>query len=506
MTTYPDTTRRWLITASVLAAAVMNTLDSTIANVALPHMQASVGASQDEISWVLTSYLVASNVFTPLTGWLAGRFGRKRLLMVSVIGFTIASGLCGIATSLGQIVGFRILQGMLGAALVPMSQAVLLDINPPERQGSAIALWTMGAVLGPIVGPVLGGWLTDDFTWRWVFYINLPVGILSCLGIAAFMPESRERQPQRLDMLGFVLLAVALCGLQVMLDRGQQLDWFSSVEICVEATAAGLFFYLFAVHTATSKQPFLDIALFKNSNFMLASAIGFLVGLGYYGTLVLLPPMLETLMNYPVTLAGLVTGPRGIGAMAAMMSAGYLVTRVDSRLLIAAGLALTAWSMWQMAELFYLGMNAGPVLVSGVLSGAGSGLLFVPLTTVAFATVAPSLRNQGAALFTLIRNTGSAVGISAIQALTVRNAAIVHSRLVETIRPDNPLLERAHSGFEFTPGTPMAAMNAQVTLQATMVSYVDSFWGLFVISMLMFPIILLLRRPKGADRVAIHVE
>jgi DHA2 family multidrug resistance protein len=498
---YPEPGVRRLVTASVMAATVMNTLDSTIANVALPHIQGSVAASADEISWVLTSYIVAAAIFTPLTGWFAGRFGRKRLMLFSIIGFTIASGLCGFASSLTEIVGFRLLQGVFGAALVPMSQAILLDINPPERHGPAMSVWAMGAVLGPIVGPALGGWLTDNFSWRWVFFINLPIGAVAFAGLSLFLSDNKESERTRLDMLGFGMLALAIGSLQLMLDRGQTKDWFSSLEICVEGGSTLLFGYLFVVHTLTAKQPFIDLGLFSDRNFTLGSIFGFMIGVLVFSVLALLPPMLEGLMGYPVVLTGLVTAPRGLGSFVAMVLAGYLVKRVDARLLILLGFGLAAFSAWLMAG-FSLEMDERLTIVSGFFSGLGTGLIFVPLSTLAFATLPVRYRNEGAAMFTLIRNIGSAIGISVLQAMTIRNAATVHSRLVEAVRPDNPMLARGAPGFDFGAPVQVARMNAAITRQASMVSYVDSFWFLFVITVAVMPLLLFLRKPRKAGAEA----
>ena len=505
---YPDTTTRWFITFSVMAATIMNALDSTIANVALPHIQGSVSASQDEITWVLTSYIVSAAIFTPLSGWLAGRFGRKRLMLVSVVGFTAASALCGIATGLDELVLFRILQGMFGAALVPMSQAILLDINPPERHGPAMAIWGMGAVLGPIIGPALGGWLTDNLSWRWVFYINLPVGVITFLGISAFLSETRNKDQPRLDLFGFALLALGIGCMQIMLDRGQQQDWFNSTEIWVEAVAAAFFLYLFVVHITTAKKPFLELSLFADRNFVLGSVFGFFLGVLLFSVLALLPPMLEQLMGYPVVLTGLVTAPRGVGTMISMVLVGQLIRRFDVRVLLFAGLVLCGISMHMMAG-FILGMDDKLVIISGFIQGLGTGLIFVPLSTIAFATLDQRLRNEGAAMFTLIRNMGSAIGISVLQAMTIRNASSVHSRLIEGIRPDNPVLAWHLPDFDFDAPSAVAALNAQITRQAAMVSYVDAFWGLFIVTLAMAPMIILMRPARRApddEDLGLHME
>ncbi len=504
---YPDAITRRFITGSVMAATVMNSLDATIANVALPHMRGSVSASPDQITWVLTSYIVAAAIMTPLTGWLAGRIGRKRLMQISIIGFTIASGLCGIATGLSELVGFRLLQGMFGAALVPMSQAILLDINPPERHGPAMAIWGMGAILGPIIGPTLGGWLTDHLTWRWVFYINLPVGVLAFAGLTLFLSESRDAERVRLDFLGFALLALAIGSLQMMLDRGQQQDWFSSPEIKIECALAVLFAYMFVVHTLTAKRPFVDLALFRDRNFLFGSVFGFFLGVMIFAVLALLPPMLEELMGYPVTLTGLVTAPRGVGTMISMILVGQLIQRVDARILIGVGMVLVAWSTYMMAG-FSLDMDESLVVHSGFIQGLGTGLIFVPLSTVAFATLAPKYRNEGTAMFTLIRNVGSSIGISVLSAMTIRNAATVHSRLVEGVRPDNPNIARSMPSLDFSSIESLLKINGEITRQAMMVSYIDAFYALFVVIILISPLILFMRPPRKqrGPQPAMHMD
>ena len=496
-----------IVTGAVMAATVMNSLDTTIANVALPHIQGSVAASADQITWVLTSYIVAAAIFTPLTGWLAGRFGRKRLMQVSIVGFTVASGLCGIAGSLGEIVGFRLLQGIFGAALVPMSQAILLDINPPERHGQAMAVWGMGAILGPILGPALGGWLTDNMTWRWVFFINLPVGALALTGIS-LMREQGRAPAGRLDFLGFATLGLAIGSLQLMLDRGQQLDWFSSGEIRIEAICAGLFFYLFVVQTLTAPKPFIRIVIFKDVNFVVGCVFGFFLGLFLFSVLSVLPPMLENLLGYPVVTTGLLTAPRGVGTLISMVLVGRIIQRVDARILIFIGMVLSAVSMKMMSG-FSLDMGSNLVLLSGFVQGLGTGLIFVPLTTLAFATLSPACRNEGSAMYTLIRNIGSSIGISVLSAMDIRNAAIVHSRLASNYSASNPLIRHQLAGLPQNPDLDLwtRLQNGEVTRQATMTAYVDGFWFLFLITVAAMPLILLMRRPRhAAEPVAAHLD
>jgi DHA2 family multidrug resistance protein len=488
---------RGLITLSIMLATIMSSLDTTIANVALPHIQGSVSASQDQITWVLTSYIVAAAIMTPLTGWLAGRIGRKLVFMVSVAGFTAASALCGLAGSLVQIVLFRLLQGLFGAALIPLSQAVLLDINPPERHGQAMALWGAGAILGPILGPALGGWLTDNLSWRWVFFINLPVGIMAFTGILLFIREHKQTDVRPFDFFGFATLAIAIGAFQLFLDRGQTQDWFSSAEVQIECAVAALSLFLFIVQMVTARRPFVDASLFKDGNFVTATIFGFFIGILLFSSLALLPPFMENLLGYSVVTTGLVSVPRGLGSFVAMFAVGQLVGRLDVRLIIFVGLCFTALSAWQMAQ-FSLIMSAMPIMISGVCSGLGTGLIFVPLSTLAFATIAPHQRTEAAGLFTLSRNIGSSAGISIMSALLSRNTDIVHSGLVEHIRPDNPL---AHPPFvssmmTFVSQRGLALFDALATRQAAMIGYIDDFKLMLWITLFAMPMLLLMRPPK----------
>jgi MFS transporter, DHA2 family, multidrug resistance protein len=488
---------RRMITLSVMAAAMMNSLDTTIANVALPHIQGSVAASADEISWVLTSYIVAAAIVTPLTGWLADRVGRKTVLLWSIIGFTAASGLCGLATNLQEIVLFRLLQGVFGASLQPMSQATMLDMAPPGGQAQAMGVWSMAALLGPILGPTIGGWLTESFTWRWVFFINLPFGVLAALGVVTFMSNEPNPSPRPFDLFGFSMLGLAVACLQLMLDRGTTQDWFGSTEICLYAAGIFFFGYLFVVHIMTAKQPFLDVSIYENRNYVLGTLVGFFLVIMLFGTLALIPSMLERLMGYPVVLTGIVTAPRGIGSMITMGLSGFILKRFDARLVMTTGFALTAFSVWQMSG-FSLEMDSRLLVISGFLQGMGSGMVFVSLSLLSFGTLSAEKRNQGTAMFTLVRNIGAAAGISILQSLTVRASAAVHSRLVEGIRPDNPVMARAMPGFDFNSPTAVSMMGAQIDRQASMVAYVDVFWLLFILTLCALPLVPMLRSPRAA--------
>jgi DHA2 family multidrug resistance protein len=494
---YPPPALRRIITVFTLAAAFMTQLDATIANVALPHMQASTSASREQITWVLTSYIIMAAIFTPLSGWLASRFGRKRLFVISVAGFTLASVLCGVAGNFGQLVAFRMLQGAMGAALLPMSQAILLDINPPERHGSAMATWGIGVIIGPICGPILGGWLTEALDWRWVFFINLPIGILAVVGLAAFLPAFEEERPTSLDLFGFGTLALAIGAFQLMLDRGQMQDWFNSSEIWVEALVAATSFYVFLVHTLTAERPFVDVAIFKDRNFAIGSIFGFFLGGLMYSVMALTAPMLADLMGYPAILAGEVMAPRGVGTLLCMPLVGALINRIDSRVLIVIGMSISGLSALMMSH-FSLQMDSHAVGLAGFVQGVGAAFLFVPVTTVVFATIRPQFRNQGTAMNSLIRALGGSVWISAMQTLTIRNEASVHSRLTEGVRPDNPALGYSMPDFDFGLTASLEQMHGIVARQAMMVSYTSSFWLLFAIAFALCPLVLLLR-PRGQN-------
>ena len=487
-----DAGRRALITIAVMLASILTALDTTIANVALPHIRGSLSATLEQMGWVLTSYIVATAIMTPLAGWLAGRVGRRKVLLISIAGFTLTSALCGIATSLSELVLFRALQGAFGASLVPMSQAVLLDINPPEHHGRATAIWAMGVTVGPIIGPALGGWLTDDYSWRWVFYINIPFGILSLAGIALFVPESQIRR-SRFDIFGFATLSIAIGALQVMLDRGQLLDWFNSTEICAEALICGLSFYLFLAHTFTSKSPFVSPVLFADRNFAIGNLFVFIVGVVLFATLALLPPLLQDLMGYPVITTGLVTAPRGIGTFLTMMIVGRLVGRMDSRLLIAAGFVATAVSLWLMCGLS-LQMDSRLIIWGGYLQGIGTGLVYVPLAAISFATLTPQLRSEGTAIFSLLRNVGSSIGIAVVQAQLTRSTQVMHAQLADQLQPFGGHLQ-AKLPFDITTVKGLVALNGEVTRQAQMIAYNNDFKMLLVLTVAVAPLLLLLRKP-----------
>ncbi len=492
------TVNRALVTVSVMLATIMQAVDTTIANVALPHMQGSLSATQDQVAWVLTSYIVAAAIMTPTTGWLAGRFGRKRFFVMCVTGFTVSSVLCGVAGSLSQMVFYRLAQGVFGAALVPMSQAVLLDTFPREKHGSAMAMWGIGVMVGPILGPTLGGYLTEVYNWRWVFFINVPVGILAAFGLLAFVPETVRDRARRFDWLGFAFLSIAIGCLQLMLDRGETLAWFDSPEIIIETVLAVLGLYLFLVHVLTADKPFIDPKMFKDRNFVVGLFFIFVVGIILLATLALLPPFLQNLVGYPVITTGFVLAPRGVGTMTAMFLVGRLINRVDTRWLITAGLLLTSASLHQMAG-FTPEVSEATIVYTGLLQGLGLGFIFVPLSTVTFATLQPHFRNEGTAMFSLMRNIGSSIGISLVMTLLARNTQRFHAYLGEHINLYNSLLMDWGSRI-WHPGTAagLAALNGEVTRQAATLGYMNDFVLMMWVTLAATPLVLLMR---GASRV-----
>ncbi len=489
---------RAFITVCTMIATLMQALDSTIANVALPYMQGSLSATSDEITWVLTSYITAAAIMTAPVGWLAARFGRKNLFMLCLVGFTGASMLCGIAQSLTQMVLFRLLQGVFGAALVPLSQSTMLDIYPPEQRGSAMAIWGMGVMVGPILGPTLGGYLTDLYNWRWVFYVNLPFGILAVTGLALFMPKARSQSGMRFDFIGFGVLALGIGALQLMLDRGQDKDWFGSSEIITEAVLAGLGIYLFLVHMLTAEKPFIPPPIFRDRNYVAGLGLMFMVGSILVASSALLAPWLQTLANYPIATAGLVMAPRGIGTMASMMVAGRLTSRMDPRILMALGLALLCASTWSMTG-WTPDVSQWTMVTTTIVQGAGLGFVFIPLNVVAFATLPAQFRTDGTALLSLFRNVGSAIGLSVDSALLARNQQIMHSELAAHITPFDRALQSSPAIGHMLDATTRhgaAMLDGMINQQATIIAYVDDFKLMMLSALPTFLLLPLMRRPR----------
>jgi len=491
----PEQRHRGFVTLSVMLATVMQALDTTIANVALPHMQGTMGATQDQIAWVLTSYIVAAAIVMPLTGFLVARLGRKRVFLVSVVGFTIASMLCGAAQNLAEIVAFRLLQGVFGASLVPLSQSTLLDAYPVEQHGSAMALWGVGVMVGPILGPSLGGWLTEYYNWRWVFYINLPFGVLAWLGIVAFVHETPLDRSKRFDLLGFAFLSVAIGALQMMLDRGESLDWFASREIAIEAGLVGLGIYLFIAHMFTHPEPFIEPGLFRDRNFSVGLIFIFNVGVILFATMALLPPFMQNLMNYPVIDIGFLLVPRGIGTLIAMITVGRLSRRVDARHMIFVGFLLTTLSLWEMTH-FSLDITGWDIVRTGIIQGLGVGLTYVPLTTISFSTLAKHFRNEGTALFNLMRNIGSSIGISVVMTHLAQRTQANHAAFADYLSPFRAAFAEAAGAYHLPSLRGLELLNGEVTRQAATLAYLQDFRLMMFLTLAVIPMIVLLRAPK----------
>jgi MFS transporter, DHA2 family, multidrug resistance protein len=498
--------QRGIITISAMAATLMQALDSTIANVALPYMQGSFSTSYEEITWVLTSYVIAAAIMTAPVGWLSARFGQKRVYLVSIVGFTVASMACGIATSLTQMVVYRLIQGVFGAALVPLSQATMMNIYPAEKRGAAMALWGMGVMVGPILGPTLGGYLTDWYNWRYVFFVNLPFGIASTIGLWLFLPGEKQQSGLRFDWFGFTVLAVGIGAFQLMLDRGQVKDWFSSTEVIIEGVVAAAGLYLFLVHMITGERPFISVALFRDRNFNAGLVAMFAMGMVLLASSALLAPWLQVLGGYPVDVAGVLLAPRGIGTMLAMMIAGRVADRVDQRLLIAFGVGLMWWSLDRLST-WTPAVDVVTLFVNTVIQGFGMGFVFIPLTVIAFATLPAQLRYEGTALFSLLRNIGSAIGISIFETLQSNGARVEHSVLAPYASPLNralsatPEVARALSP---TTAHGAAVLNSMIDYQAQVISYANDYWLMALLALPILLVLPLMRRSRGAPVAAPH--
>jgi MFS transporter, DHA2 family, multidrug resistance protein len=488
---------RKLITVCTMIATLMQALDSTIANVALPYMQGSLSTTSDQITWVLTSYIVAAAIMTSPVGWLSSRYGRKNFFIMCLAGFTIASMLCGVAQSLTQMVVFRLLQGVFGAALVPLSQSTMLDLYPIEQRGSAMAMWGMGVMVGPILGPTLGGYLTDMYNWRWVFFINLPFGVAAIVGLVFFLRDDHPRTHLSFDWTGFMVLSIGIGALQLLLDRGELLDWFSSKEIMFELLLTLLGLYLFVVHTALTPHSFISARIFKDINFSSGLVVMFAIGVVLLASSALLAPYLQIMSGYPVSQAGVLMVPRGLGTMVAMIFAGKLTSRTDPRLLMLCGISCLAFSFWHMAQ-WTPAVTPFTLTWQTAVQGFGLGMVFIPLQVMAFATLPPQFRTDGTALFSLVRNVGSAVGVSVTSFMLAQNTQIAHSQLAEFVTPFNRMLQTGGSYLLWNSATVygLAALNHEITYQALVIAYADDFMLMFWVSVPTALLLLLMRRSK----------
>jgi len=484
------TARRALLTICTMTATIMQALDTTIANVALPYMQGSLSASLDQVSWVLTSYIVAAAVMTAPVGWLSDRFGRKKLFLVCVGGFTAASLLCALAQNIEQIVAFRLMQGMCGAALVPLSQSVMLDAYPIEQRGQAMGIWGVGVMLGPIMGPTLGGWLTDNYSWHWVFLVNLPVGAITVLGLLVFMDETKRHAHLKFDWFGFIALAAGIGGMQLMLDRGEQLGWFGSAEIVAELIISVVGFYYFFAHSFTTPEPFVRFAIFKDRNFLMGCFFMLIMGLMLFSSMALSAPFIQNVLNYPIESAGWVLASRGLGTLFGMLVIGRLLRMFEARYLILIGLSLTALTMYQMTG-FTADTSGRTIVIIGLVQGLGMGFVFIPLSTVAFLTLAPRYRTDGTSMLTLVRNVASSAGISVVIANLTNMTTTFHSQLAEHISPFNDALQHPDVSrwMDLATDQGRALADQMVTLQAVIMAYANDFMLLTVICVLSIPFV-----------------
>jgi DHA2 family multidrug resistance protein len=484
-----------LTIAGLMIASVMQVLDTTIANVALPHIQSSLGATTDSVTWVLTSYMIASAVATPVTGWLAERVGARQLFIGGLVVFIVASMLCGAARNIEQIVIFRIFQGIAGAFLPPLSQSFMLDTTRPSRHAHIMSLWSGTVMVGPIIGPVLGGWLTESWNWRFVFYINLPLGLISLFLLIGYLPN-RTRTDRRFDLFGFAWLAIALASLQLMLDRGNRADWFDAMEIWIYAGLALSGFWITAVHFATAKNPLLDMTLFKDRNFLIGFVVMVSLSVVMFSTMALVPPMLQHLHGYSVIGTGLALMPRGIGTVISTQLGGWLMRKgVDIRVTMTMGMLITAWSLWDMAH-WSLDIDMSHVLIAGFLQGIGTGIIFIPINIIAFSNLKPSQRTDASSMMNLTRSLGSSFGVSLATVTLAHNMQVSHSDLASHITADTGggvIDFSSVDRFQELGEAGIAMVDAEVTRQASMIAYIDDYYMMFWVTLLSVPLMMLIK-------------
>jgi len=493
--------RRNMVTICAMTATIMQALDTTIANVALPYMQGTLSASQDQINWVLTSYIVAAAIMTAPVGWIANRFGRKRTFIICSAGFTVASVMCGLAQDINQMVLFRLLQGVFGAALVPLSQAVMLDSYALHERAKAMSIWGMGVMMGPIMGPSLGAWLTETYSWHWVFFVNLPFGIFTVLGLMVFMDETRQDAKLRFDWFGFAALAVGIGALQVALDRGEQLGWLESNEIIAEFIVSIAGFYYFFAHSFTTSHPFIQFALFRDRNFLTGCIFMAVMGLVLYSTMALASPYLQNVIGYPIITAGVLLASRGCGTFVAMMLVGRLMRHIEARTLIITGLSLTALSLyWMTAWTDQTGVSE--IVTISIIQGFGFGLVFVPLSTVAFMTLPNHLRTDGTSMLTLMRNVASSVGISIVIAQLTEGGRRVYAILSEHITPFNHAMQMPDVSGMINLGTDKgrAMADVMVALQAQIIAFSQDYQLVMFFIMGSIPLAIMIGSTKAALR------
>lgn len=486
---------RALMTASLMLATIIHWTDMTIAVVALPAMQGSLSATPEQSSWVITSYVVAAAIATPPAAWMASRFGRKEVFIGAVSVFTLASVACGFAQNLEQLVFFRIVQGAAGGLISPLTQATMLDAYPREKMGQAMATFGMGTMIGPILAPTIGGWLTEFYDWRWVFFINLPIGILTLIGVWRYVPTIKDVARARFDWFGFGLLCVAIAGFQLMLDRGISKAWFQSPEIVIEAGLAGLCFYMFVIHVRTARAPFLTLRIFRDFNYATTLIFSFLIGITMLATMTLSPNFLQVLLGIPVITTGLMMMPRSLAMMISMLIVGRMVNKYDPRILMLFGLLPMAYGFWGMAQ-FNLETGITEVVITGLWQGFGMGMIFTPMTVIAFATLNPQYRTEASGIMNLTRSIGSSIGISLMVTVLAQTTVRTHDHLREFVTPYREPFATMSPALQMGEAEPLVAMiNGEVLRQASLVGYVHCFKILAILTLLTIPFLFLLRRP-----------
>src|SRR5712675_350142 len=493
--------RRNMVTICAMTATIMQALDTTIANVALPYMQGTLSASQDQINWVLTSYIVAAAIMTAPVGWIANRFGRKRIFIICSAGFTMASVLCGLAQNINQMVLFRLLQGVFGAALVPLSQAVMLDSYSLQERAKAMSIWGMGVMMGPIMGPSLGAWLTETYSWHWVFFVNLPFGIFTVLGLLVFMDETKKDFSLRFDWFGFTALAVGIGSLQIALDRGEQLGWTESNEIIAEFIISIVGFYYFFAHSFTTSKPFIQFAIFKDKNFIGGCVFMAVMGLVLFSTMAVSSPFLQNVIGYPIITAGLLLATRGCGTFVAMMMVGRMMRYIEARTLIMSGLGLTCLSLYYMTG--WTDQTGLPeIVVVSIAQGFGFGLVFVPLSTVAFLTLPNHLRTDGTSMLTLMRNVASSIGISVVIAQLTEGSRRIYAILSQHINPFNHALQMpdVRGMIDLGTDTGRAMADAMVGLQSQIIAFSLDYQLVMIVTLCAIPLAIMIGSTKAALR------
>ena len=493
--------RRNMVTICAMTATIMQALDTTIANVALPYMQGSLSASQDQINWVLTSYIVAAAIMTAPVGWIANRFGRKRIFIVCSAGFTLASVMCGVAQDINQMVLFRLLQGVFGAALVPLSQAVMLDSYALHERAKAMSIWGMGVMMGPIMGPSLGAWLTETYSWHWVFFVNIPFGIVTVAGLLVFMDETKMDTELRFDWFGFIALAIGIGSMQLALDRGEQLGWLESNEIIGEAIVSIIGFYYFFAHSLTTAKPFIQFAIFKDRNFVGGCVFMAVMGLVLYSTMALSSPYLQNVIGYPILTAGLLLATRGSGTFVAMMLVGRFMKYIEARTLIMSGMALMSLSLYYMTG-WTDQTNVPTIVIVSIAQGFGLGLVFVPLSTVAFLTLPNHLRTDGTSMLTLLRNVASSIGISIVIAQLTEGGRRVYAVLSEHITPFNHALQMPDVSrlVDMNSDAGRALADAMVAVQAQIIAFALDYQMVMIITLCAIPLAFMIGSSKATLR------